>query len=216
MVARWAHSASKSSRVAPEPAQRGPGPRRRTAAAAPAAAHGGGSRAPIRTVVKMDASVLISRRKSWAANRPSPVARAGVRGGGDRDATFDQLGEHPGDQRGVAGVVEFEFVDAHHGVLAEQVDALDETEDAGQLGQLAERGEGLGVLGRLGQAPVGRGEQVGLAHPEPAVEVEPTPGSGSRFPNSFLRPARRRTASSQKPRHERTAAAWVGSAGSGR
>lgn len=65
----------------------------------------------------------------------------GVRGGGDRDPAFDQLREQPRDQGGVAGIVEFELVDAHHHVVGQQIDALDEAKDTGELRQLTERRE---------------------------------------------------------------------------
>ncbi len=60
-----------------------------------------------------------------------------------RHPALDELGEQPRDQRGVAGVVQLELVDAHHHVVGQQFDALDEAEHPGQLGQLAERREGL-------------------------------------------------------------------------
>ncbi len=91
----------------------------------------------------------------------------------DRDPAFDQLREQPRDQRGVAGIVQFELVDAHHHVVGQQVDALDEAENAGQLRQLAERGERRRRRGRRGDRVVARRQQVGLADAEPAVEVEP-------------------------------------------
>ena len=60
-----------------------------------------------------------------------------------RHPAFHQLRQQPRDQRGVARVVELELVDAHHDVIGQQLDALDEAEHPGQLGQLAERGERL-------------------------------------------------------------------------
>ena len=92
----------------------------------------------------MAASVLISRRKSCAANRPSPSCSGSVFDVAaietPRSTSCD---EQPRDQRGVAGVVEFELVDAHHHVVGQQVDALDEPENAGQLRELTERRERL-------------------------------------------------------------------------
>ena len=46
-----------------------------------------------------------------------------------------------------------------------------EPEDSGQLGELAEGRERPGMLDGVGQPPVGRGQQVGLADAESAVEV---------------------------------------------
>ncbi len=96
-----------------------------------------------------------------------------VRRGRNRDPAFDQLREQPRDQRRVARVVEFELVDAHHHVVGQQLDALDETEDAGQLGQFAERRERRRRRRRRRNPVVARRQQVGLADTEAAVEVEP-------------------------------------------
>ena len=116
------------------------------------------------------------------------LLRQGVRGGGHRDAALDELGQHPRDQRGVARVIEFELVDAHHGVGAEQLDAFGESEHAGELGEFTEGGERLGVLGGIGRPPVGRGQQVGFADAESAVEVQADPGQRLAFAEQLPAP----------------------------
>ncbi len=150
---------------------------------------------------------------------PALAELLGQRVGGrrNRDPTLDQLGQQPRDQRRVARVVELELVDADHHVVGQQVDALEEAEHPGQLGELAERRERLGVLGGVGQLPVGRRQQVGLADPEPAVEVEPD--AGQRLaPAEQLLAARAATHRllAELPAGAARAAACVGSAGSGR
>ena len=99
-----------------------------------------------------------------------------VGGGRDRDATLDELGQQPRHQRGVAGVVELELVDADQHVVGEQLDALDEPEHARQLSELTERGERPLGLGGPAQRVVRRRQQVRLADTESAVEVHPHPG----------------------------------------
>ena len=71
----------------------------------------------------------------------------GVRRRGHRHPARDQFGQQPRDQRGVARVVQLELVDAHHDIVGQQIDALDEAEYPGQLGQLAERRECLSAPG---------------------------------------------------------------------
>ncbi len=162
----------------------------------------------------MLASVLISRRKSCDGEAAlAELLGQRVRRRRHRHPALDQFRQQPRDQRGVARVVELELVDAHHDVVGQQVDALDEAEHPGQLGQLAERGERRSARrtprNRSTTTPAGascrrRTRRRGRC---------PTPGSASRLPNSFFLPARRATACSQNCRHDCTAAACDGSAG---
>ena len=107
----------------------------------------------------------------------------GVRCRGNRNAALHQLGEQSRDQRGVTRIVEFELVDADHRVVGQQVDALDKPEDPGQLRQLTEGGERFEI--GIGKPPVDRRQQVGLADPETAVEVETKPRQSFPFAEEF-------------------------------
>ena len=110
----------------------------------------------------------------------------GVGGGRHRDTPFDQCGEQPRDQRGVAGVVELELVDTDQHVVRQQLDALDEPEHTRQLGQLTEGGEcplGVRVLRDL---VVRRRQKMGLADPEAAVQIHPHPGQHLTFAEQLL------------------------------
>ena len=121
-------------------------------------------------------SAWISRRKSSAANRPSP--RAPGQGVGRRRQGHPGVGQ-PGQQRRhqhrVAGVVELELVDADQPVAPERLDGLGEAQRADQVG---EADEGAERLGPLGGVPEG-GQQVGLADAEAAVEVDAPRGRAS-------------------------------------
>ena len=122
----------------------------------------------------------------------------GVRRRGHRHPRARRVGKAFGRSAWCCRVVEFEFVDADHGVVAEQVDALHEPEHAGQLRQLTEGGERPRVLGRVGQPPVRRASRWVLPTPNPPSRYRPTPGSCSlaeKLPSS--RPGG--TASSQSP-----------------
>ena len=92
----------------------------------------------------------------------------GVGRGRHTDAGRRQLGEQAGDEHGVARVIELELVDAQHGVARELLDRPVEAERTHHVRQLDERAERL----RLGTVVIDRGQQVGLTHAEPAVEVD--------------------------------------------
>lgn len=96
--------------------------------------------------------------------------RVGSRG--DGHPTRYQLREQPRYQRRVARVVQLELVDAHHGVVGQQFDALQEAENACDLRQFAEARKRL----RAGHRVIDRRQQVGLTDTEPAVEIDAHPG----------------------------------------
>ncbi len=79
-----------------------------------------------------------------------------------------KLAEHPGHHHRVARVVELELVDRDEGRAGEQLHGLLVAEGADEGGVLDERSVVLAPRGELPE----RGEQVGLADAEAAVEVE--------------------------------------------
>ena len=177
MVARCAHSASKSSRVAPGTAAAralvlvGQRFGRRRQVAVPVVR-------PLDPHGVENGCERVDFTQEVLRGEPALPQLLGqrVRRGRDRDSAFDQLREQPRDQRGVPGVVQFELVDAHHHVVGQQIDAFGEAEHTGQLRELAERRERrLGPSRRRSgrNRVVSRRQQVGLADTEPAVEVEP-------------------------------------------
>lgn len=94
-----------------------------------------------------------------------------VGGGGQRHTGIHQLAEQGGDQDGVAGVVQFELVDAQQLVLAEGAYGLLEAERAHEVRQLDEGAEGLLLCRGGGGVPQG-GEQMGLADAVAAVQID--------------------------------------------
>jgi hypothetical protein len=69
--------------------------------------------------------------------------------------------------------------------MGQRIDAFDEAEHPGQLGELAKFRKRLGTTRGVGPVAgqlVGRrGQQVGLAHTEPAVQVQPDTGQHHPF-----------------------------------
>ena len=94
--------------------------------------------------------------------------RRRVRGGGDAGAARHELAEEAGHEHGVARVVELELVDADEPRPAQQLDRLRVAERADERRVLD---EGAEVLRPVRDVPE-RGEEVGLADAEPAVEVD--------------------------------------------
>jgi len=118
--------------------------------------------------VKRAARPWISRRKSAAANRPSPSALGErVRRRGQAHADLDEPAQQRRDEDGVAGVVELELVDGEQPVVRQLLDGPGEPERAHEVGQLHEGAE----RPRLRRGVPERGQQVRLAHPEAAVQV---------------------------------------------
>jgi hypothetical protein len=93
-------------------------------------------------------------------------------------AGVDQLGEQGGDQHGVAGVVELELVDGEQPVPGQRLHRRGEPEGAHQVRELDERPV---RAGRRRVVPE-RGQQVGLADAEAAVEVDAGPALGRAGP----------------------------------
>ena len=112
----------------------------------------------------LDLALEVLRREAPLAER----ARQGVGGRHQAHAGVGQLAHEPGHQHGVPRVVELELVDAHERVLLQGVHRAPERERAHQVGVLHERAERLGPGGRVPR----RGQQVGLADAEAAVEVD--------------------------------------------
>lgn len=114
-----------------------------------------------------DLPLELLRREAAAAG----FERRRVRGGDDpRPArAFHHALEKHGRHAGVRDVVELELVEADQVVPAKLRDALCQAHLDDGVGQLGERKVQLGSP----RGVVGRGEQVGLAHPEAAVEVDP-------------------------------------------
>src|SRR5690606_14043632 len=106
---------------------------------------------------------------------PALAERVGqrVRRRGERDAAVGELAHETGHQRGVARVVELELVDADELLGAQGLDRLVEAEGPHEVGVLDEGAVRDGVGPELLGDGVGeRGEQVGLADAEAAVEVD--------------------------------------------
>ena len=99
------------------------------------------------------------------------LVRQRVGGRGQLHAAVGQPGEQRGDQDGVAGVVELELVDADQREVGQPLHRGGEAEGADQAGVLDERAVGLLLARRRGLVPE-RGQQVGLADAEAAVEVD--------------------------------------------
>lgn len=95
-------------------------------------------------------------------------AGEGVGGGDEFDTGFCEFAHEAGHEDGVAGVVEFEFVDADEFVGGEGFYGFAEGEGADEVGVFDEGAEGFGALDGV---PEG-GEEVGFADAESAVEVE--------------------------------------------
>ena len=124
----------------------------------------------MRIVWKFADIAWISRRKSWAAKRPSPSAFGGVLDvAARRVPPADELAQQPGHHHRVARVVELELVDAEQVGAAEELDGVLVAERADERGVLDERAE---VLPARRHRVVDRREQVRLADAEAAVEVD--------------------------------------------
>lgn len=123
-----------------------------------------------------------------------------------------ELAQEPRHEHGVTRVVELELVDADEPVGRERVDGLPEAERPDEVGVLDERPERR-ALSRRGDGVRERGQQVGLADAEPAVEVHGLglraallPPRRGRRPRDRLRRAaqachRRRLAAVRRVRH---------------
>jgi hypothetical protein len=96
------------------------------------------------------------------------LVRQRVRGRGQLDPGGDQLTQQPGDQHRVTGIVQLELVDADQPVRRKCLDGGAETEGADQVGELDERAVHLRSGGLVPQ----RREQVRLADPEPAIQID--------------------------------------------
>lgn len=107
--------------------------------------------------------------------------------GGSRQlyAGVGQFAHQAGHQHSVAGIIEFEFVNADKLVVAEGFDGLPERERAYEVGVFNERTEGLGT-----RRPVPKGGQkVGLADAEATVEVNAGTGGGGLLGEQLLEEA---------------------------
>ncbi len=123
----------------------------------------------MRSVSKFDDSAWISRRKSDGGEPAlAERVRRRVRGRRDARAAGHELAEEPGHQHRVARVVELELVDADEARAREQLHRLRVAERADERRVLD---EGAEVLRPVRDVPE-RGEEVGLADAEPAVEVD--------------------------------------------
>ena len=102
---------------------------------------------------------------------PALAQLAGQRvgGRGEEHAGVGQLTEQPGHQHGVAGIVEFEFVDGQQPVAGQPLHRFPEAQRADQVGVLDEGAVGLRSRHRVPE----RCQQMGLADPEPAVQIHP-------------------------------------------
>jgi hypothetical protein len=96
------------------------------------------------------------------------LVRQRVRGRGQLDSCRDQLTQQPRDQHRVARVVQLELVDTDQPVRRQGLDGGTQAESTDQVGELDERAVHL----RPGRLVPERGEEVGLADAESAVEVD--------------------------------------------
>ena len=114
---------------------------------------------------------MISRRKSWAAKRPSPSWPGSVFDVATMDTPRAESSERRRDTSiGVARIVELELVDAERTLWSASAStALFEAESADDVCQLVDEGsESL----RRRNAVEDRRQQVSLTDTEPAVEVQ--------------------------------------------
>ena len=84
------------------------------------------------------------------------------------DARLDELTQQRRHEHRVTGIVELELVDADEAIALERLDGRAEAQRTDEVGVLDERAEAL----RPGDGVPQRGEEVGLADPEAAVEVD--------------------------------------------
>ena len=141
--------------------------------------------------------------------------RQRVAGGREPDAALRQPAEQRRDEHRVAGVVQLELVHAEQPLLAQRLDGGREAERADQVRDLDERPVSLWLRDGVPE----RGQQVGLADAEAAVEVETCATLGPPGPPSKDRPSQPRFTGwpiwAANASAAATAAACDGSAGSG-
>jgi hypothetical protein len=139
---------------------------------------GAGAAVPEVLAVDPDDVELVRQHLDLAleVHRGEPAVAQGTRQGVGRgrklDAGVGQFTHQPGHQDCVARIVQLELINADQLVAAERIHCLTEGQGAHQVGVLNERAEGLGTRGGVPE----RGQQVGLAHAEAAVQVDPGAG----------------------------------------